>query len=58
MTDNTHTTTLTLEKATKTTYRYAEDADGEPPIIGNLYVKKWVYGEEPPERIEAEVRPA
>jgi hypothetical protein len=30
-----------LEKETKNTIRYAEVAEGQPPIIGTLYVQKW-----------------
>ena len=30
-----------FEKETKNTVRYAEVADGQPPIIGTLYVQKW-----------------
>ena len=30
-----------LEKETKNTIRYAEVAEGQPPVIGTLYVQKW-----------------
>ena len=30
-----------VEKETKNTIRYAEVAEGEPPIIGTIYVQKW-----------------
>lgn len=53
-----HTATFELDKITKNTYRYAERQDGRPPIIGNLYVKQWVFGEDPPERIRASVEAA
>ena len=29
------------EKDTKNTIRYTEVAEGQPPIIGTLYVQKW-----------------
>jgi hypothetical protein len=32
--------TFTLERETKNTSRYQEDADGNPPIVGTLYVQK------------------
>ena len=40
--------TFTLERETKNTIRYAEDANGKPPAIGTLYVQKWLLGNEPP----------
>lgn len=35
---------FTFERETKNTVRFqeAENADGEPPAIGTLYVQKWV----------------
>lgn len=48
-------TTLTLEKTTKNTYRYAEDGD-DVPLFGTLYVKKYVFGDEPPRTIEVQLR--
>ena len=30
-----------VEKETKTTVRYAEVAEGQPPVIGTIYVQKW-----------------
>ena len=32
------TLTFTLERETKNTIRYAEDASGKPPAIGTLYL--------------------
>jgi hypothetical protein len=43
--------TFTLERETKNTIRYAEDADGKPPAIGTLYVQKWLLGKEPPQKL-------
>jgi hypothetical protein len=45
------TLTFTLERETKNTIRYAEDADGNPPAIGTLYVQKWLLEKERPERL-------
>jgi len=30
-----------VEKETKNTIRYAEVAEGQPPVIGTIYVQKW-----------------
>jgi hypothetical protein len=45
------TLTFTMERTTKNTIRYQEDADGKPPAIGTLYVQKWLLGKEPPKRL-------
>jgi hypothetical protein len=45
------TLTFTLERETKNTIRYAEDASGKPPAIGTLYVQKWLLGNEPPRKL-------
>jgi hypothetical protein len=45
------TLTFTLERETKNTIRYSEDADGKPPAIGTLYVQKWLLGKEPPQKL-------
>lgn len=53
---NEHTVTLTREKETKNTIRFQETvADGQPPVLGSLYVPKWVCGDE--QQIEVTVRP-
>jgi hypothetical protein len=44
-----------IEKETKHTVRYAEvPVEGEPPIIGTLYVQKWFAGNA--EELEVTVR--
>lgn len=53
--DEEHTATFELDKVTKNTYRFAELQDGQPPIIGNQYVKQWVFGDDPPDRITVTV---
>ena len=45
------TLTFTLERETKNTIRYAEDASGKPLAIGTLYVQKWLLGTEPPRKL-------
>jgi hypothetical protein len=45
------TLTFTLERETKNTMRYQEDAIGKPPAIGTLYVQKWLLGKEPPKML-------
>lgn len=30
-----------VEKETKNTVRYTEVAEGQPPVIGTIYVQKW-----------------
>jgi hypothetical protein len=47
----TQTLTFTLERATKNTIRYQEDANGKPPAIGTLYVQKWLLGNQPPRKL-------
>ena len=42
---------FTLERETKNTIRYAEDASGKPPAIGTLYVQKWLLGNDPPKNL-------
>jgi hypothetical protein len=40
------TVELVRERETKNTVRFAEiEVDGQPPIIGTLYVQKWVIGQ-------------
>jgi hypothetical protein len=42
--DTAVTRTFAFEKATKNTYRFQEEPGaGEPPIIGTLYVQKFIF---------------
>ena len=41
------TITFELERDTKNTYRFQEVANGEPPLIGTLYVQKWAFENKP-----------
>jgi hypothetical protein len=43
--------TFALERETKNTIRYQEDANSKPPAIGTLYVQKWLLGKEPPKAL-------
>lgn len=43
-----------LEKETKSTYRFTEVTNGAP-VIGTLYVQKWVFNEKP-KMLEVKVR--
>lgn len=47
--------TFKLEKETKGAYRFQEETQGEPPVIGTLYMRKWAFDKRPTE-LEAEVR--
>ena len=47
----TQTLNFTLERETKNTIRYQEDASGKPPAIGTIYVQKWLLGDAPPKNL-------
>ena len=49
------TITFTLERETKNTIRYKEEANGNPAAIGTLYVQKWLLGDKPPERLTVSI---
>ena len=36
-----------FDKETKSTYRFKESAVDHPPVIGTLYVQKWVFNSKP-----------
>lgn len=56
MTDTTtQTARFEFEKATKNTYRFQEIVGDSGPIIGSLYVQKWVFGDSPPEYVEIDL---
>ena len=42
---------FTLEKETRNTIRYQKDASGKPPVIGTIYVQKWLRGDAPPKNL-------
>lgn len=45
------TINFTIERETKNTVRYQEEADGKPQAIGTIYVQKWFLGQNPPRKI-------
>ena len=45
------TLTFSLERETKNTVRYSEDAPGQPPAVGTLYLQKWLLGTDPPKSL-------
>ncbi len=49
------TLTFTLERETKNTIRYQEDAAGKPPAIGTIYVQKWLLGTTPPKNLSVTI---
>ena len=44
-----------FEKETKNYYRFKEVADGQPFVIGTLYVQKWAFNDKPVE-LEVSIR--
>jgi hypothetical protein len=38
---------LKLERETRNTYRFQKLNDGEPEVIGTLYVQKWIFSTKP-----------
>jgi hypothetical protein len=56
MAKKTKTVSFTKEKDTKNTVRFTEDAiQGEPPIVGTLYVQKWFVGDASKLKVTVEV---
>ncbi len=45
------TITFSLERETKNTIRYSEQANGKPPAVGTIYIQKWAVGEKPPKTL-------
>lgn len=45
------TLVFVVERETKNTVRYQEEAVGKPPVVGTLYVQRWALGEPAPERL-------
>ncbi len=47
---------FSLEKETKNTYRYQEEPpEGQPPVVGALYVQKWALGSPAPETLKVTI---
>lgn len=45
------TLVLTMERETKNTVRYQEEATTQPPVVGTLYVQRWALGQPIPLRL-------
>jgi hypothetical protein len=43
-----------IEKETKNTLRYAEVSEGQPPVVGTLYIQKWAM-KGAPKRIQVTI---
>lgn len=44
-----------LDKETKNTYRYKEEVNGQPPVVGHLYIQKWAITDSPPQTLSVTV---
>ena len=52
------TITIRLEKATKNTFKYQEvPQDGEAPITGTVYLRRWFAGSSSAQEWEVTFRP-
>jgi len=49
-----HEITMTADKPTKNTVRYAADND-KPSPCRTLYVERWALGDPPPQRIKVTI---
>ena len=49
--------TFRLDKQTRNTVRYAEEAEGRRPIVGTVYVDKYELPKPFPKRIRITVEP-
>ncbi len=53
----THVVAFTKEKETKNTVKFEEKPEaGQPPVIGTLYVQRWVVGEATELTVTVEVK--
>ena len=50
--------TFKLEKETKNTVRYAEEAEGRRPVVGTVYIDKYELPKPFPEKIRVTIEPA
>jgi hypothetical protein len=50
--------TFKLEKETKNTVRYAEEAEGRRPVVGTVYIDKYELPKPFPEKIRVTIDPA
>ncbi len=50
------TLTFAVERETKNTIRYQEEAQGRPPVVGTLYIQRWALGEPAPHKFTVTIR--
>ena len=50
------TLVFSYEKETKNTVRFREATEGQPPIIGTLYIQKWFLGTPVPQQITVTIK--
>ena len=50
--------TFKLEKETKNTVRYAEEAKGRRPVVGTVYIDKYELPKPYPQTIRVSIEPA
>ena len=43
---------MKLEKSTKNTYRYSEVIEDKPPVLGTVYIQRYVLGSTPPKELK------
>lgn len=43
---------LEKERETKNTYRYDAKGEGKPPEVKNVYIQKWAFEDEAPEKVK------
>ncbi len=46
-----------FEKETKNTLRYTEVTEGQPPVVGTLYIQKWAL-KTVPQRVQVTIETA
>jgi hypothetical protein len=56
--DKPFSATFKLEKETKNTVRYAEEAEGRRPVVGTVYIDKYELGQPYPQRIRVTIESA
>ena len=47
-----------MERETKNTVRFQEEANGKPPVVGTLYVQQWALGQPLPQRLTVTIEAA
>jgi hypothetical protein len=52
------TLVFVMERETKNTVRYQEEAIGKPPVVGTLYVQRWALGQPLPQRVSVTIETA